>query len=76
MVDQHLQHSELFKIIQSFATTTSVLLRCNRPSINSTDAISRTLNPLTTAIAGADPEILHGRWLPIVNHTGAKGVAG
>ena len=29
--------------------------------------------------AGADPEISHGRWLmrwlPIVNHTGAKGVA-
>ena len=28
---------------------------------------------------GADPENLHGRWLvgwlPIVNHTGAKGVA-
>ena len=28
----------------------------------------------------ADPENLHGRWLtgwlPIVNHTGAKGVAG
>ena len=30
--------------------------------------------------SGADPENLHGRWLtgwlPIVNHTGAKGVAG
>ena len=30
--------------------------------------------------AGTDPEILHGRWLtgwqPIVNHTGAMGVAG
>ena len=29
---------------------------------------------------GADPEILHGRWLtgwpPIVNYTGARGVAG
>ena len=31
-------------------------------------------------ITGADPEILHGRWLmgwlPIANHTGAMGVAG
>ena len=31
-------------------------------------------------ITGADPENLHGRWLtgwlPIVNHTSAKGVAG
>ena len=30
--------------------------------------------------SGADPENFHGRWLtgwlPIVNHTGAKGVAG
>ena len=30
--------------------------------------------------AGADPENFHGRWLmgwlPIVNHTGARGVAG
>ena len=31
-------------------------------------------------IPGADPENLHGRWLtgwlPIVNYTGARGVAG
>ena len=31
-------------------------------------------------VSGADPENLHGRWLmgwlPIVNHTGARGVAG
>ena len=33
-----------------------------------------------TITTGDDPENLHGRWLtgwlPIVNHTGAKGVAG
>ena len=37
----------------------------------------RNIGPPPT---GADPENLHGRWLtgwlPIVNHTGAKGVAG
>ena len=34
----------------------------------------------TVHCTGADPEILHGRWLtgwlPIVNYTGARGVAG
>ena len=34
----------------------------------------------SNSTAGADPEILHGRWLmgwlPIVNYTGAMGVAG
>jgi hypothetical protein len=35
---------------------------------------------VTVVVPGADPEILHGRWLmgwlPIVNYTGARGVAG
>ena len=35
---------------------------------------------VTSWHTGADPENLNGRWLtgwlPIVNHTGAKGVAG
>ena len=29
-----------------------------------------------THMSGADPQNLYGRWLPIVNYTGAKGVAG
>ena len=37
------------------------------------------LKSCITDVSGADPEILHGRWLmgwlPIVNYTGAKGVA-
>ncbi len=40
----------------------------------------KCLSKLYTCTAGADPEILHGRWLmgwlPIINYTGARGVAG
>ena len=39
-----------------------------------------TVISVHAAFPGADPEILYGRWLtgwlPIVNHTGAKGVTG
>jgi hypothetical protein len=42
-------------------------------------SVKESLIPLVV-VAGADPEILHGRWLmgwlPIVNYTGARGVAG
>ena len=27
----------------------------------------------TILLSGTDPEILHGRWLPMVNYTGARG---
>ena len=45
------------------------------------DAIIRYESPklIKRGMPGADPEIFHGRWLmgwlPIVNYTGARGVA-
>ena len=52
-----------------------VLLAC---SYSVMDVLTKEL--LRDLRTGADPEILPGRWLmgwlPIVNYTGAKGVAG
>ena len=44
------------------------------------DSVHTIIIIVTSWYTGADPENLHGRWLtgwlPIVNHTGVKGVAG
>ena len=41
--------------------------------------IMHTRTKVHVCVSGADPEILHGRWLmgwlPIVNYTGTMGVA-
>ena len=44
------------------------------------NAVCMAYNNIINGLTGADPEILHGRWLmgwlSIVNYTGARGVAG
>ena len=77
----HISNNNLFKLILYPHTNfTHAHAHCQFYFTHITNFTYFTYTLLTLPITGADPKNLHGRWLagwlPIVNHTGAKGVAG